>query len=225
MTFASWEQHTTERVIVHGNSDVKWRERPLGDLLLRPPRYGINAAAVPLKPGIPTYIRITDISDSGRFTPSPRVGVSHPSASNYKLKPGELVLARTGASVGKSYLYDPRDGELVYAGFLINIAPDPKLLNPEFFALYTQTKDYWDWVARMSVRSGQPGINGREYAQLPLHLPDIDTQNAIAHVFSDIDHEIEIIERRLTKAQEIKAGVIQQLLSGRTRLPIQEATS
>ena len=72
---------------------------PLGRLLRRAPRYGINAAAVPLKPGVPTYIRITDIDDSGRFAPNPKVGVSHPSAENYVLGPGELVFARTGASV------------------------------------------------------------------------------------------------------------------------------
>ncbi len=58
---------------------------PLGQLLRRAPRYGINAAAVPLKPGVPTYIRITDIDDAGRFAPSPKVGVTHPASANYVL--------------------------------------------------------------------------------------------------------------------------------------------
>lgn len=213
------QQYMTGRVAPHGCSHLQWQKRPLGQLLLRPPRYGINAAAVPLSLGLSTYIRITDINDSGRFAPDPKVGVSHPSAANYKLKPGELVLARTGASVGKAYLYDPRDGELVYAGFLISVAPDPKLLNPKFFAIYTQTKDYWDWVARTSVRSGQPGINGREYAQLLLNLPDIETQEAIARIFDDVDRDIESLERRLAKVKNIKMGITQQLLTGRTHLP------
>ncbi|MDO3175901.1 restriction endonuclease subunit S [Mycobacteroides abscessus] len=193
--------------------------RPLGQLLRRPPRYGINAAAVPLAPGIAAYIRITDIDESGRFSPNPKVGVDHPSAANYKLSRGELVFARTGASVGKSYLYDPRDGELVYAGFLINIAPDPNRLNPKYLSLFAQTKEYWDWIVRTSVRSGQPGVNGREYAQLPLPLPDIATQNAIASAVTDVDELIVTLERLIAKKQAIKQGMMQQLLTGKTRLP------
>ncbi|GHC95358.1 hypothetical protein GCM10007079_46970 [Nocardiopsis terrae] len=203
--------------------------KALGQLLRRPPRYGVNAAAVPLAPDIPTYVRITDIDDSGRFTPNPKVGVVHASAENYRLTPGELVFARTGASVGKSYLYDSRDGELVYAGFLINVAPDPNLLNPKYLALFTQSKEYWDWVTRTSVRSGQPGINGREYAQLPIPLPDIATQDAIAETMADVDDLIAAIERMIAKKQAIKQGMLQQLLTGKitftsSPIPGSEAT-
>lgn len=192
---------------------------PLGALLRRPPRYGINAAAVPLAPGVPTYIRITDIDDAGRFAPDPKVGVAHPRSPDYRLRPGELVFARTRASVGKSYLYDPHDGELVYAGFLINVVPDPKLLNPKYLSLFAHSKDYWDWIARTSARSGQPGVNGREYAQLPVRLPDITVQNAIADAMSDVDELIATLERLLAKKEAIKRGTMQELLSGRTRLP------
>lgn len=196
-----------------------FERKPLGRLLKRGPRYGINAAAVPLKPGVATYIRITDIDETGRFAPDPKVGVAHPAIANYDLEAGQLVFARTGASVGKSYLYDPREGRLVYAGFLINIAPDPQRLNPKFLALYAQTKEYWDWVARTSVRSGQPGVNGREYATLPVPVPSIDTQNAIADALTDVDDLLATLERLIAKKQAIKQGIMQQLLTGNTRLP------
>lgn len=193
--------------------------KQLGQLLRRPPRYGINAAAVPLRPGIPPYIRITDIDEHGRFAPDPKVGVDHPGAAGYRLSDGELVFARTGASVGKSYLYDPRDGELVYAGFLINIAPDKAVLNPRYLALYAQTKEYWDWIARTSVRSGQPGVNGREYATLEVPVPDIATQEAIVEAVQGAEDQARILERLITKKQAIKQGMMQELLTGRTRLP------
>ena len=194
-------------------------QRPLGQVLRRPPRYGINAPAVALVPGVPTYIRITDIDDSGGFAPDPKVGVSHPNALHYRLSPGELVFARTGASVGKSYLYNADDGELVYAGFLINVAPDPRRLNPKYLALFAQTKDYWDWIARTSTRSGQPGVNGREYAELPVPLPDLATQDAITSVITDVDNLISTLKRLIVKKQAIKQGVMQELLTGQTRLP------
>jgi type I restriction enzyme, S subunit len=219
------QQYIVGRTSIHGQSKVEWDELHLGQLLRRPPRYGINAAAVPLIPGVSAYIRITDISDSGKFIPDPKVGVSHHRVADYKLEPGEIVIARTGASVGKWYLYDPRDGELVYAGFLINVAPNPKLLNPTYLSLFMQTKAYWNWVARTSARSGQPGINGQEYAQLPIPLPDIATQDAITRIFIDVDRDIEALERRLVKAQDIKTGMMQQLLTGRIHLPVQEAAA
>lgn len=193
--------------------------KPLGMLLRCPPRYGINAAAVPLAPGTPTYLRITDIDDSGRFAPDPKVGVAHPNANSYRIKSGELVFARTGASVGKSYLYNPQDGELIYAGFLINVAPDPALLNPKFLSLVVQTKEYWDWIARTSVRSGQPGVNGREFASLPVPVVHISTQDAIAEAMTDVDDMISALERLIAKKQDMKQGIMQQLLTGQTRLP------
>lgn len=191
----------------------------LGSLLRRPPRYGINAAAVPLAPGIPTYLRITDISEAGRFAPDPKVGVDHPQSNDYRMSSGELVFARTGASVGKSYLYDPRDGELVYAGFLINIAPDPELLDPRYLSLFAHSKTYWDWIARTSVRSGQPGVNGQEYAQLPVPVPDLDVQHAIADVFAGVDDLAAGLAQMIAKKQAIKEGMMQELITGRTRLP------
>lgn len=191
---------------------------PLGQLLRRPPRYGINAAAVPFSPDMPTYLRITDINNSGRFSPNPKVGVANSNASDYRLRPGELVFARTGASVGKSYLYNPPDGELVYAGFLINVSPDPALLCPHFLSFFVQTKNYWDWISRTSVRSGQPGVNGREFASLPVPMVDISIQKAIVSTLIDVDKLIGSLDRLIAKKQAIKQGMMQQLLTGRTRL-------
>ena len=198
---------------------VGWEVRRLGSLLRRPPRYGVNAAAVPVGQGSHAYIRITDIDAAGRFAPRPRVEVRHPHASDYRLVPGQLVFARTGASVGKSYLYDPSDGDLVYAGFLINVEPDPRVLNSRYLAAYVQSRPYWDWVASTSMRSGQPGINGQEYAHLPVPVPDIRVQTAIASVATDADRQMATLERLIAKKEAIKQGLMQQLLAGATRLP------
>lgn len=193
--------------------------RPLGSLLRRPPRYGINAAAVAVGCGNHAYLRITDIDEFGRFAPRPRVEVRHPHANDYILMPGQLVFARTGASVGKSYLYDPADGDLVYAGFLINVEPDPRRLNARYLAAYVRSQQYWDWVASISARSGQPGINGQEYAQLPIPVPDMRVQTAIAYIATNVNTQIVALERAIAKNERIKQGMMQRLLSGATRLP------
>jgi type I restriction enzyme S subunit len=196
----------------------KWEVKPLGDCLLSRPDYGINAPAVPFSDRLPAYIRITDISEHGRFLPDPRVSVSAPYSEQYYLNDGDVVFARTGASVGKSYLYDSRDGQLVFAGFLIRVKPNRNMLVPAFLAVYATTRSYWNWVRFMSMRSGQPGINGNEYVQLPVPLPTLSEQTAIAEVLSDMDAEIAALERRRDKTRALKQGMMQELLTGRTRL-------
>ena len=81
-----------------------WEVIPLENRLANTPSYGINAPAIPYDSQYPTYLRITDISDDGRYVDESKASVQHSLASNYRLFEGDLVFARTGASVGKSYL-------------------------------------------------------------------------------------------------------------------------
>lgn len=183
------------------------------------PSYGINASAVPYSDKLPVYIRITDIAEGGQFAPDPVVSVCSDLTENYYLEEGDIVFARTGASVGKSYLYRPSDGPLVYAGFLIRVRPDQKQLLSAFLAAYVTTGRYRQWVRVMSMRSGQPGINGVEYAELPIPLPPIKEQRAITTVLSDVDALLEELDRLIAKKRDIKKATMQQLLTGQTRLP------
>ena len=198
---------------------VGWTVRSMQSCLRTSPAYGINAAAVPFDDGLPAYLRITDISDDHRFKPSPRVSIEHPNASAFFLKMGDLVFARTGASVGKSYFYDPADGPLVFAGYLIKVQPNPEDIQPAFLAYCVQSERYWDWVASTSIRSGQPGINSQEYGTYQLWLPPLDEQQAIAEALSDVDRLIESLESLIVKKRAIKQAAMQQLLTGKTRLP------
>lgn len=196
-----------------------WDVFRLRDLLRESPKYGINAPAVSLEGNLPVYIRITDISEDGCFKPSEKVGVKSPFSGQYQLADGDIVLARTGASVGKSYLYKEKDGALVYAGFLIKVSPDKSVLEPRFLSQYLQTQRYWSWVTVNSMRSGQPGINGNEYGSLLVPCPKIQEQTAIANALSDVDTLISELEKLVAKKQAIKTATMQQLLTGRIRLP------
>ena len=182
-----------------------WEIIPLGQLLRRPPSYGINAPAVSFDFRLPMYLRITDITEDGKFSEETQASVDHPAAGLYGLESGDIVFARTGASVGKSYLYNSKDGRLIYAGFLIRLSPDPKRLVPTFLSFYAQSRSYWNWVKVNSMRSGQPGINGREYATLPIPLPPtLFEQEAITKALSDADALIESLEQLLTKSARSK---------------------
>ena len=196
----------------------EWEVKRLRDCRSHAPDYGINAPAVPFSDKLPSYLRITDISEHGRFSPDPRVSVNAANSDQFYLSEGDLVFARTGASVGKSYLYNAQDGQLAFAGFLIRVRPNPEILVSTFLAAYANTRRYWNWVRLMSMRSGQPGINGSEYAQLPIFLPTVVEQTAIAAVLSDMDAEIAALEQKCDKTRSLKQGMMQELLTGKTRL-------
>ncbi|HDP77598.1 MAG TPA: restriction endonuclease subunit S [Mesotoga infera] len=196
-----------------------WEVKRLRDCLVGQPEYGINASAVSYSENLPTYIRITDITDEGRFSSENIASVATDSYHNFLLTDGDVVFARTGASVGKYYRYRPGDGALVFAGFLIRVHPDRSKLLPQFLEAYLGTSPYWNWVRLMSARSGQPGINGKEYSILPVPVTSIAEQAAIAEVLTDVDNLIESLDNLIDKKQAIKKATMQQLLTGRTRLP------
>ena len=192
-----------------------WEEVTLGTLLDRPPDYGVNAAAVPFSESLPTYIRITDINDDGQFASRARVSVDIDATDEQYLEDGDIVLARTGASVGKSYRYREEDGRLVYAGFLIRVRPNPERLLSQFLAAYLSTWSYWDWVRLTSARSGQPGINATEYASIPLPLPPdrrtLAEQQRIADCLTSIDDQLNAQARKLDTLKQHKQGLLLQL--------------
>jgi type I restriction enzyme S subunit len=196
-----------------------WEVSTMGDCLSVPPGYGINAPAVAYSSQLPRYIRITDISEDGRFAQANPVSVNSPWSGNYLLDDGDLLFARTGASVGKSYLYKAKDGPLVFAGFLIRAKPDQRKLVPEFISALTNTPRYWSWVRVMSMRSGQPGINGNEYAQFPIPLVPLPEQRAIAAALGDVNALIAALDAAVAKKRDIKQAAMQLLLTGKTRLP------
>lgn len=93
-----------------------------------------------------------------------------------------------------------------------------EMLIPEYIQFYTQTSLYWDWIRANSMRTGQPGINGNEYKELTIILPSKEEQTRIAQILSEMDAEIEALEKKLAKYKMIKQGMMQNLLTGRVRL-------
>jgi type I restriction enzyme S subunit len=195
-----------------------WEELTLGQCLLESPKYGINAPAVVFNLNLPTYLRITDFDNNGKVDVLNLKSVNHVDSSNYILDVDDIVLARTGASVGKAYLHNSEKIKFVFAGFLIQIKPNKSKLQSDFLFQYLMTNKYWNWVQIMSMRSGQPGINGNEYRSLPLFIPSLEEQKAIAQILSDMDKEIESLGVKKEKYQQIKQGMMQELLMGKTRL-------
>ena len=199
----------------------EWDFVPLGKMLKAPPDYGVSAAAVPYDAGLPKYLRITDISEDGRYLEEKKVSVDIVPTAGHYLDEGDIAIARTGASVGKSYLYCPDDGKLVFAGFLIRLRPAQRKLATAYLAQFLTTPQYWDWIAINSARSGQPGINSAELSTLPVPVPLpaderlLMEQHRIADCLASLDDLIAAETRKLDTLKTHKKGLMQQLFRNR----------
>ena len=157
----------------------------------------MNAAAKEYD-GENKYIRITDIDDNTHEfltdnLTSPDIELT--GADNYKLTEGDILFARTGASVGKSYIYKNSDGLVYYAGFLIR-ARIKEEYDAEFVFQNTLTDRYNKYIAVTSQRSGQPGVNAQEYAEFEIKVPKKEEQTKIGTYFRNIDHLITLHQRK-----------------------------
>ena len=167
--------------------------------------YGMNAAAKPFD-GENKYIRITDIDEaSSTYNDKDLVSPDGALTDNYVVNNRDILLARTGASTGKSYLYRKSDGKLYYAGFLIR-ANVPKH-NPYFVFSQLHTHRYWRWVSIMSARSGQPGINSQEYSSFPIFTTSLQEENKISALLSLLDARIATQNKIIEKLESLIKGI------------------
>ena len=197
-----------------------WEVKKLGECSSISGDYGINAPAVKFSEDLPTYLRITDIDDDGNYSKVNKVSVKDDNSENFILENQDIVFARTGATVGKTYLHDKKEnGDLVFAGFLIRFRTNRDVLLPYYLKLYSTTDKYWNWVSVFSMRSGQPGINSKEYSNLKIPLPPLPEQKKIADCLSTWDVAIEKQSALINALTERKKALMQQLLTGKKRLP------
>lgn len=180
-----------------------WIKVSLGEVSAKKGEYGLNAPACEYEEGLPKYLRITDIDDQGRYIDN-KACVNDADSHKYVLNKGDIVFARTGASVGKNYTYDEKDGILVYAGFLIKFSIKPQY-NANLICSNCRTKKYNNWVSKMCARSGQPGINAEEYATYSFIIPkSAQEQSRIAEILMQWDKAIELQEKLIEAYQKSK---------------------
>ena len=190
-------------------SSVTWKEVALCDVASGF-EYGMNAAAT-VYDGSHKYIRITDIDDNSHLY-SQNVPVSPEGQvdEKYRVRENDILFARTGASVGKSYRYQRSDGDLYYAGFLIRIHVNSDV-NCDYVFQNTLTEAYRRWVLLESARSGQPGINAEQYKQYRFLLPPLELQNKISTLATNLDNLICKEENLLSQIEQVKIALLQRL--------------
>ena len=192
-----------------GNDYPDWTEKTLGEITDNI-SYGLNAASKKFD-SKNKYIRITDIDETtGKYNNLDIVSPDCVLSDEYKLKINDLLFARTGASTGKTYLYNENDGKMYFAGFLIKFSIKEEYYS-NFIFYITQTSKYKKWVSIMSTRSGQPGINAKEYSKYKFSCPVYNEQVKISNIISKIDNIIEKANILLDFYNDYKKGLLQKM--------------
>ena len=190
----------------------EWEETSLGKLSTNY-KYGINAAAIPYD-GTNKYLRITDIDENTRMfsqedLTSPGTDLS--CCNEYLLEEGDITIARTGASVGKSYIYHLSDGKVYFAGFLIRTRLNENV-DKDYVFYSTLTDKYAKYIRLVSQRSGQPGVNVEELKGYTFNLPcDKAEQCNIASYFQHLDALIQSTTKKIESLKQVKAASLQSM--------------
>ena len=136
--------------------------------------YGVSESAK--ETGAYKLLRITDIQDNKVDWDSvPYTDFTKDKALNYLLQDGDILFARTGATVGKSYLVSGLTKDSIYASYLIRVQTS-QLIFPEYIKRFFESGYYWEQISLSSVGIGQPNVNGTTLANLNVPIPPYKEQ-------------------------------------------------
>ena len=188
-------------------NEMGWDKCRLKDISEEKLAYGSGASAIEFS-GL-RYIRITDIDTCGNLKPEKK----SPSQfdEKYLLNTGDILFARSGATVGKTFLYSKKKhGPALYAGYLIRLIPNHSLVNPIFVYHFTKTKYYNDFIAKVQNAVAQPNINAKQYSELDFILPPLSLQNEFADFVAQVDKSQLAIQKSLEELETLKKSLMQE---------------
>ena len=170
--------------------------------------YGAQSASSEYDSNRPRYVRITDINDDGTLNDDFVSSSNLKDDDTYRLKYGDFLFARMGATVGKTYAF--KSGNLIFAGYLIKFALKTDIVLPEYLFAYTKTNEYLSWVKNNQSGAAQPGINAKKYGSLRLPIPPIGLQNQFADFVAQVDKSKLAIQQSLDELETLKKSLMQQ---------------
>lgn len=198
-----------------------WEISKLKYLIDAPLKYGANEASDLIDYSCPRYIRITDIDTNGKLKEETYRSLPMNKAEPYLLKKGDLLFARSGATVGKAFLFE-EDYAACYAGYLIKAHMDLQKVLPKFVYLYTQTFAYQRWKESIFIQATIQNISGERYANMQIPMPTLEEQNKIIDMLTPkmqrFDSAITNCQRQITLLQERKQIIINEVVTGKVKV-------
>jgi len=180
--------------------------------------YGYTESAME-EPVGPKFLRITDIQDNAvNWDSVPYCKIEKSEKEKYLLKDGDLVFARTGATVGKSFLIVGEIPEAVFASYLIRILLN-RNLNKKYVYYFFQSLNYWAQISEGKLGIGQPNVNAQILSQLILPLPPLPEQHKIVakieELFTKLDAGVEALKKVKAQLKRYRQAVLKHAFEGK----------
>lgn len=204
-----------------GEIPEHWEVRRLKFCLNAKLKYGANAAGDYYNPTWYRYIRITDFTAAGTLDEKNKLSLSPENGKDYELKDGDILLARSGATVGKSFQFRivDRDERCCYAGYLIKASPNEEVILSDFLYNFTLSSHYENWKNSIFIKATIENISADKYANLLVTLPPIKEQKQILeHIKSEtqtLDIAIDKAEREIELMKEYREAMIAEAVTGK----------
>lgn len=194
-----------------------WVWSRIGDLSNKI-HYGYTASSSN-EPIGPKMLRITDIQNRMvNWDTVPYCEINQNDISKYNLIEGDLVFARTGATVGKSFLIKDDVPESVFASYLIRIILSEHIDNKYIYNFF-QSLQYWKQIVEGQLGIGQPNVNATKLSELIIPIPPIEEQAKISeeleYTFSILDESERIIGTELKRAISLRQSILKKAFEGK----------
>lgn len=190
-----------------------WEEKKLCELCSITGEYGLNDASTTFN-GI-RYLRITDITDNGDLNDDKVSAIHHSDKKQSKLIEGDILFARTGATVGKTLVYREDFGDCEFAGYLIRYRTNPNVILPKYLFYITHSNNYYKWVAENQAAAAQPNISAQKYNNLIISFPSLPEQERIAARLDAISEKVKALQanydQTITLCNDLKQSLLKSI--------------
>ncbi|MDD2177715.1 restriction endonuclease subunit S [Acidovorax sp. D2M1] len=195
-----------------------WEVKRLKQLCDEPLKYGANEAAELDDPSLPRFVRITDVTESGALRDETFRSLPREIAEPFLLREGDVLLARSGGTVGKSFMYQRHWGEACFAGYLIRVRLSQRLCVPQWLNYFCRTDSYWGYVLGSQIQSTIQNVSAEKYANMFLPVPSIEEQQLVIafldQATSKIDDLVTEARTAITLLQERRTALISAAVTG-----------
>ena len=164
------------------------------------------------------FIRITDFTEEGTLRPETYKSLPLEIAEPYLLRDGDVLFARSGATVGKTFIYRESLGPACFAGYLIRAQPKRQLIDPDFLKLRTEANDYWDFITSANIQATIQNVSAERYAALQFPLPPMERQlrlvDQLARIKTATKTVCTKIEASINRLREFRSALITAAVTG-----------
>lgn len=180
-------------------------------------QYGASEAGVQYNEKLPRYVRITDITPDNKLKEEGKLSLNERVAEGYILSDNDILFARSGASVGKSFIYKEKYGRSAFAGYLIRAQIDTRKAIPEFVYYNTLGIHYELWKNSIFNQATIQNIGADKYANFSMAIPTLEEQKRIVKCLDDkcskIDDLIKKQQVTIEKLKEYELSVITETVT------------